>query len=322
MMGTMRVAAVQMVPVIADVDANLAAAERLVDEAAAGGAEWVILPEFFTTGATFDERLADASLPPDGAATDVLIGTARRHGITVGGSFLCRDGDGHVRNAFLLASPEGRILGRHDKDLPTMWENSFYVGGSDDGIIAAGDLTVGAAVCWEYMRTQTARRLRGKVDLVVGGSNWWSIPAWAPRAVFSRLEARNAALATSVAERFAAHVGAPVIHAAHAGPIECPMPWVPGLKYSGHLEGGAVIADAYGQVLARRQCLEGAGVAIAELEIPAARTPPTAEIPDRFWLHRRQLLPAFAWTYQRAHGRRWYRSHVAHRLRATSPREL
>lgn len=314
MASTMRVAAIQMVPAIADVDANLEQAEMLVDEAASAGADWVALPEFFTSGVVFDERLARASLPEDGAATELLVSVARKHGITVGGSFLCRDDDGHVRNAFLLVDREGEILGRHDKDLPTMWENAFYVGGSDDGIIEAGEFTVGTAVCWEFMRTQTARRLRGKVDLVIGGSNWWSIPAWKPRAIFSRLEARNATLATSVAERFAPYVGAPVIHAAHAGPVSGPFPWIPGLTYRGHLEGGAVIADATGRVLARRSRQEGAGIAVADLEVIAGnRTPPSAAIPDRFWLHRRQLIPAFAWNYQRAHGRRWYRRHVAGR---------
>ena len=51
-----------------------------------------------------------------------------------------------------------------------MWENSFYIGGDDDGVIDAGELKVGAAVCWEMMRTQTVRRLAGRVDLVIGGS--------------------------------------------------------------------------------------------------------------------------------------------------------
>lgn len=307
----MRVAAVQLVPVIADVDANLESSRSLIDAAAGAGAEWVILPEFFTTGATFDQRLAEAALPPDGKATQLMQEAARSHGITVGGSFLCRDDDGHVRNAFLLVGPGGEVLGRHNKDLPTMWENAFYVGGGDDGIIHAGELTVGAAVCWEYMRTQTARRLRGKVDLVIGGSNWWSIPQWPPAAVFRRLEARNARLATSVAERFTAFVGAPVVHAAMAGPIACPLPWMPGIPYRGHLEGGAVIAGADGRVLARRDRAQGAGFVVADLDLPAARRPPRAALPNRFWLHRRQLLPALMWELQRAHGRRWYRRHVA-----------
>lgn len=302
-----RTAAIQMQPVIADLAANLEAAERLAGEAARAGAEWILLPEFFTTGIAFREELAQAALPPDGAATGLLCDLAARHGATVGGSFLCRDHDGEVRNAFLLAGPDGGVLGRHDKDRPTMWENAFYVGGTDDGVIEAGGLTVGAALCWELMRAPTARRLRGRVDLVVGGSGWWSIPPWPPAAVTRRWEAANARTAASVAPAFAPLVGAPVVHAAHAGPVSCPLPGTP-LTYRGHFEGGAVICDARGRVLARREGREGPGAAIAD--VSPGRTPPGAAIPGRFWLHRRGPLPALFWHVHRVHGRRWYARHV------------
>ncbi len=64
----------------------------------------------------------------------MLLEVAAEQGVLIGGSFLCRDVDGEVRNAFLLAGPDG-LLGRHDKDLPTMLENALYVGGEDDGVI-------------------------------------------------------------------------------------------------------------------------------------------------------------------------------------------
>ncbi|HTA05214.1 MAG TPA: carbon-nitrogen hydrolase family protein, partial [Solirubrobacteraceae bacterium] len=99
----MKVAAIQLEPVIGDVDANLASCERLADEAGTAGAEWILLPEFFTTGMGFHPELADKSLSPDGPACDLLLRLADRHGAKVGGSFLCRDDDGEVRNAFFLA---------------------------------------------------------------------------------------------------------------------------------------------------------------------------------------------------------------------------
>src|SRR3954452_25398262 len=123
----MRVAAVQLEVAGGDVRRNLDECERLASEAAAAGAELVALPEFFTTGVSFEPALADAALAPDGAATEMLARVAREEAIPLGGSFLCRDRDGHVRNAYLLASPTGDILGRHDKELPTMWEHAFYV---------------------------------------------------------------------------------------------------------------------------------------------------------------------------------------------------
>ena len=307
----MRAAAIQLEARIADVDANLESAERLADLAASEGAECIVLPEFFTTGIGFVPELADCALPPDGEATELLRSLASRHGAMVGGSFLCRDDDGEVRNAFLLATAEGEIAGRHDKDLPTMWENAFYVGGSDDGVIDAGDLTVGAAACWELMRTQTVHRLTGRIDLALTGSGWWSMPqSWPPKALMRRAEAGNRALARRAAEQFAWFIGAPVVHAAHCGPLRCRMPWFP-LPYEGTFEGWTLISDASGRVLAGRAAEQGEGVVIAEVE--PGRSQPIRRPPDRFWLHRRGAIPAFTWWYQRLWGRPWYSEHVAGR---------
>jgi predicted amidohydrolase len=305
---TTRIAAIQLAAEIADVDANLAACERLADAAAGDGAQWIILPEFFSTGVAFQPDLVDAALPPDGAATQLLQSLAQRHGATVGGSFLCRDDDGHVRNAFLLANPVGTVAGRHDKDLPTMWENCFYVGGDDDGVIDAAGGTVGVALCWELIRSQTARRLRDRVDMIVGGSCWWTVPAWPPRGITRRMEAANAFNATNAASRMARLVGAPVIHAAHCGPISCPMPGFPLVKYNGQCEGGTAIFDARGEALAFRDRDEGPGHVVANVEI--ARERPLDPVPDDFWLCNRGPIPALAWNYQRAHGRRWYAKHA------------
>ena len=62
----MSVAAIQLEAAIGDVDANLAACQRLADTAAREGAEWIILPEFFSTGMGFFPELSQHSLPPDG----------------------------------------------------------------------------------------------------------------------------------------------------------------------------------------------------------------------------------------------------------------
>lgn len=297
----LRVAAIQQEAVVADVDANLAMCERLADRAASEGAEVIALPEFFTTGIGFVPELADAALPPDGPATDLLLSLARRHGARVGGSFLCRDEDGDVRNAYFLATPDG-IAGRHDKDLPTMWENAFYIGGHDDGVIEDSDLSIGAAVCWELMRTQTVRRLRERIDLAMTGSGWWSIP-YAPA-----LERTNEQRARRAAATFATFVGAPVVHAGHAGSVTCSWPWIPGVPYNGHFEGATLVTDAHGRVLAERHWSEGEGVVVADIE--PGRVRPDAEPPEQFWLHDCGAVGALAWTYQRAHGRRWYARHV------------
>lgn len=302
-------AAVQLNATLGDVAANLVACRRLADEAGDAGAKVIALPEFFTTGIGFLRELIDTALPVDGPATDLLCDVARRHGAMVGGSFLCRDADGHIRNAYLLADPTG-VVGRHDKDLPTMWENAIYTGGSDDGVLTCGQLSVGAAVCWELMRTQTVRRMRGRVDLAMTGSGWWSIPPWPPRPLFDRLEKANAATARRAATDFGRYIGAPVVHAAHVGELQCPMPWLP-MRYRGYFEGNALITDATGAVLAERSRVDGEGVVLADITL--GRVDPSDVAPRRFWLHRRGVLPAAVWHYQRLHGQRWYERNAVNR---------
>jgi predicted amidohydrolase len=299
----MRVSAIQVDPRIGDIVYNLRACERLADEAGGHAPEWILLPEFFTTGVAFVPELANASLPPDGKATEFLLTLARRHNAYVGGSFLCRDRDGEVRNAFFLASPAG-IVGRHDKDIPSCWENCFYVGGNDDGIFEVGGLDVGAVLCLEFNRTATLRRLRGKVDLVVGGNFKWGPPRDQP---FYR---RNFAATRKWMDwtpRFARLLGAPVVEASHCGRLESKFPCLP-MRWNTDICGAAVICDAAGAVLARRDYTEGPGVIVAEVQ--PGRVEPPAPVPSRFWIEDLDPMSRIIWHMQMCHGRRWYRKHV------------
>jgi hypothetical protein len=90
------------------------------------------------------------------------------------------------------------------------------------------------------LRSGTARRLRGRVDLVMGGSNWWSIPQWPPTAYTRWAEAANAAIAAHAPGVFGRYVGAPVAHAAIAGEFSCPMPELVGCQNSIGLWNAAV----------------------------------------------------------------------------------
>ena len=123
-----------------------------------------------------------------------------------------------------------------------------------------------------------------------------------------RAEAANADTTARAPAMFARYVGAPVVHAAMCGTVECPMPELPLARYRGHLEGGAQIADADGRVLARREARQGSGIVIAEVQ--ARRSTPGEPVPERYWLHRRGALPAVVWNTQRLLGRRWYVRHV------------
>src|SRR6195952_3332472 len=65
-----------------DVARNLAAAGRLVAQAADAGAQWVSLPEYFCLmGLRDDAKLDIAEADGDGPIQAFLSETARRHGI-------------------------------------------------------------------------------------------------------------------------------------------------------------------------------------------------------------------------------------------------
>jgi N-carbamoylputrescine amidase len=303
-----KVAAVQMEARLADIDYNLERAEALLERAFAKGCELVVLPEFFTSGVAFHPDMRRVALPLEGPALALMESAARRHGGWVGGSFICsREADAY--NTWVLVSPDG---GRwtHDKDQPTMWENCWYVGGSDDGVLDTGGPlgTVGAAMCWELVRTRTVHRLRGKVDLLVGGSCWWDVPDRAiPIPGKHRASERNMQIMIDTPARMARLIGAPVVHAAHAGSFRAGMPMLPGFPYRSSFLGEAQVVDASGRVLARLRRQDGEGLAVADIE--PGRGTPVEEPPAGFWIPALPWLIRMVWQYQNMHGRFYYTRH-------------
>jgi predicted amidohydrolase len=298
----LRVAAIQMTAILGDVAANLEKADRLVEEAAAGGAQVIILPEFFTSAAAFHPDMLHAVLPLSGKASELLVSKARKHQAYVGGSFISSR-SGNRYNTFVLAMPDGATA-LHDKDQPTMWENCYYKGGQDDGIIPTPVGVFGTALCWEFIRNRTARRLMGRVDLVAGGSCWWTVPkGWPLKPIWEWHHARNQNVMASTPSTFARLLGVPVIHAAHAGDFKAFMPLLPGAPYESFYMGETQIVDGSGVVLSRLSRQEGEGVIVSE--ITTGRTSPSLGPLGTFWIPRLPLLFRIIWAYQNIHGS-WY----------------
>src|SRR5699024_8140156 len=161
------------------------------------GAEVITLPEIFTPPIVFRAEVHGAVLPPDTAAVALLRRVARRHGGGIGGLMLIAEG-ADACNRYHLVEPAGtpELNAKHP---PTMWENAFYGPGSDDGVARTGSGRVGMAVCWELIRNQTARRMLDRVDLVMTGTHWWTVPAnWGPVGrVFATVAGRNQRLSES-----------------------------------------------------------------------------------------------------------------------------
>ena len=305
----MKVAAIQMRANLARVDENLKAAERLATLAFEDGAEWVVLPEFFTTAMAYNPQMLDGARPIDGEPFMLLTKLAKKHNGVIGGSFIAmKDNDSY--NTFVLAFPDGTVY-FHDKDQPTMWENCYYLGGSDEGILKTETATVGVALCWEFVRTRTVQRLLNRVDFVVGGSCWWTLPEMYFPGFPHSVHERNLEIMMETPARFAKMLGVPVIHASHAGEIEGKLPLVPGFPYKSHLLGETQIVDGTGQILARMRYEDGEGFITADIDI-TRRESPTETVPDKFWIPDLPLQIRFMWWLQNLHGAWYYRLKTKH----------
>ena len=301
-MDTIRVAAIQMRAQVGAVASNLSRAEALVREAFRRGAEWVILPEFFPSALAFAPSMLSAWLPLKGPALELLRTLAREHNGVVGGSFLAKSGQ-DCFNSFLLVFPNGQYH-RHDKDLPTMWENSYYIGGSDDGVLATPAGPVGAALCWELIRSQTVRRLVGKVNFVVGGSCWWDLRHPVPPQE-ADYQALMRALLRQAPGDLARRLGVPVVHAAQAGEFEGLTPGNETVPYVSRFLGEAQITDGHGNVLARLAYEDGEGIVTADIA-PGRIEGDLAPTPEGFWAVDLPPKTLQVWDHLNSLGRDYY----------------
>ncbi len=299
----MRVAAIQMQAKLGAVEENCASAERLVIEAAGEGAELVVLPEFFTSSMAFHSSLLDADRPIDGAPYQLLCRLAKEQGAIVGGSFIAENND-KTLNSFVLAFPDGSTH-CHDKDLPTMWEGCYYEAGSDDGVVETSAGTIGIAMCWELIRTQTVKRLTGRISLAIGGSCWWDVPYGSDSPELAAARDANIALYEETPPTFARLLRVPFVHSAHTGDFEGLTPGADDLPYRSRWLGRAQVVDGHGKVLACADPGDGDAVVVADIS-PGQLEVSEIPVPDTFWLHDMPATMLAAWESQNAFGRRYY----------------
>ncbi len=168
-----RLAAIQASPVFLDLEATLDKAVRLIEEAATGGARLAVFPEaflpgypvwvwFIPPGHTHPLRevyteLHTNSISIPGPATRRLGEAAADCGIAVAIGVNERNteaSDTTLFNTLLFIGPDGRVLGRHRKFVPTGGERLVWGrgDGSDLEVYTLPFGRVGGLLCWEnYM---------------------------------------------------------------------------------------------------------------------------------------------------------------------------
>jgi nitrilase len=170
-----RVAVVQAAPILFDREATVAKAADLIREAAAQGAQLVLLPEAFIPayprGLSFGmvvgrrrpegrdlwERYWNNCVPVPGPSTRALGAAAREAGVHLAVGVVERDatyGGGTLYCTLLYYGPDGALLGTHRKLKPTGSERLIW--GEGDGstltVLETPLGRVGGLICWEnYM---------------------------------------------------------------------------------------------------------------------------------------------------------------------------
>lgn len=147
MSTTFVAAAVQAAPVFLDRDATVDKAIRLTKEAGGRGARLVVFPETFVPTypdwvwrsrpwrdgpSHWYERLLDQSVVVPSQATDALAGAAEKAGSYLSIGVNEREERGStLYNTQLWFGPDGRLLGKHRKLMPTGGERLVW--GMGDG---------------------------------------------------------------------------------------------------------------------------------------------------------------------------------------------
>jgi nitrilase len=169
-----RVAVVQHPPVALNRQKTLARGVELLDEAAAGGAKLVSFPETWVPGypewvwrlrpgddyglsGDIHKRLLESSVDLKAGQLKPIQAAARRLKLTVSIGIHERDGEfsrGTLYNTAVLIGPDGEVLNRHRKLVPTNPERMVWGEGDGTGLRVSDTPSgrVGGLICWEnYM---------------------------------------------------------------------------------------------------------------------------------------------------------------------------
>jgi predicted amidohydrolase len=153
-------------------DENFERLAPLIAHAAGGGARLVLVSEMFSTG--FSMRADAIAEPDDGASTDFLVESARKHGVWLGGSIpmRCRRDD-RARNVFVLSSPDG-VLTRYEKLHPFSYaqEHEHYAPGEELASITIDGCRVALFVCYDLRFANAFWTVAPDTDLYAVVANW------------------------------------------------------------------------------------------------------------------------------------------------------
>ena len=185
-----RIAIVQQAPVFLDRAATLARAVEAVDEAAGAGARLIVFPEAYVPGypawiwrlrpgpdmaltEQLHARLRAQSVDLSGTDLAPLREAAARRGVTIVCGVQERDSEfsrSTLYNTVVTIGPDGALLNRHRKVMPTNPERMLWGFGDASGlrVVDTPCGRVGALICWEsYMPLARCALYAQGIDIYV-----------------------------------------------------------------------------------------------------------------------------------------------------------
>ena len=170
----MLVAATQIEPKLAEPERNLEACLARLEEAAAAGAELLVLPECAIPGYMFES--AEEALPfaeeIPGPSSEVLERESRRLGMHVVCGLLERDGD-TLRNAAVLVGPDGLVGTYRKTHLPFLGVDRFVVPGDELTVFETPLGRIGVEICYDLRFPEVTRTLALKgAEIVAHPTNF------------------------------------------------------------------------------------------------------------------------------------------------------
>lgn len=189
-------AAIQAAPVYLDATATAEKAARLIGEAAARGAKLVVFPEVFipgypywnwitdpVTGSAWFEKLVRASVFLPGPEIDRVAAAAKANSVhvVIGVNERSPVSPGTLYNTLVFLGPDGRMLGRHRKLVPTWAEKLTWTGGDGSSLrVYETELgPLGGLACGENTNTLARFSLLSQGELVHAAS-YISLPVAPP----------------------------------------------------------------------------------------------------------------------------------------------
>ena len=180
MIRSFRLAVCQLAIDVDDPEGNRSAVERAVDQAAADGAELIVLPELSTSGYVFADHSEGWSRSEalDGPSVELFRRLSARHRVVLVAGFCERGpGDTIFNSAVLVEDGELRTCYRktHLWDAEKLW---FSAGDEPAPVVATRLGRIAVMICYdlEFPEFVRAAALSG-AELIAGPSNWPLGPA-------------------------------------------------------------------------------------------------------------------------------------------------